>query len=118
MDVDAFADAAKSRVGSDQSRQRAFVTVLLLCHLQSKLQKLSTQNYTVFLLPTQPNLCAIPFFLEDADHDRRIAIHALLLDFGNEARRQRLLDPRHIGLLCSWDVFSYRLPASSMLLGK
>ncbi|OZB43350.1 MAG: hypothetical protein B7X50_01060 [Alishewanella sp. 34-51-39] len=57
MDFDAFADAAKSRVGSDQSRQRAFVTVLLLCHLQSKLQKLSTQNYTVFLLPTQPNLC-------------------------------------------------------------
>ena len=32
------------------------------------------------------------FFLEDADHDRRGAIHALFVDLGQDGRRQRVID--------------------------
>jgi hypothetical protein len=42
----ALADAAKSKVGSDQRKQRVFVTVLLLCHFA--MQTAETSN-TVLL---------------------------------------------------------------------
>jgi hypothetical protein len=52
----ALADAAKSRVGSDQRRLRVFVTGLLLCHFA---KQTAETKYTVLHGPYTPipNLC-------------------------------------------------------------